>query len=181
MADLSFPKKALLKLPDYLRSKLNPILRWYYTERCKITVKSYGKGLTVNRHSQFNSNTYLGKNNNFNGLKVRGGGPLTIGDNFHSGPGGLILTRNHNYEGDKIPYDQTYIEKEVTIEDNVWIGANVIILPGVTINEGAIIQAGAVVANDIPKCGIAGGSPAEVFKYRDKDHYERLKSEGKFH
>lgn len=28
---------------------------------------------------------------------------------------------------------------------------------------------------------IAGGHPAKVFSHRDKDHYERLKSEGKFH
>ena len=35
--------------------------------------------------------------------------------------------------------------------------------------------------NDIEKYGIAGGHPAKVFKYRDIDHYEKLKKEGKFH
>ena len=34
---------------------------------------------------------------------------------------------------------------------------------------------------DIEKYGIAGGHPAKVFKYRDIDHYEKLKKEGKFH
>jgi acetyltransferase-like isoleucine patch superfamily enzyme len=57
----------------------------------------------------------------------------------------------------------------------------VIILPGVTIHEGAIIQAGSVVVKDIEKCAIAGGHPAKVFKYRDIEHYEKLKKEGKFH
>ena len=52
---------------------------------------------------------------------------------------------------------------------------------GVTIGEGAIIQAGSVVVSDIPKYAIAGGHPAKVFKYRDIDHYERLKAEAKFY
>ena len=55
------------------------------------------------------------------------------------------------------------------------------ILPGVKISEGSIIQAGSVVVNDIEKYAIAGGHPAKVFKYRDIEHYERLKSEKKFH
>jgi acetyltransferase-like isoleucine patch superfamily enzyme len=54
-------------------------------------------------------------------------------------------------------------------------------LGGVSIGEGAIIQAGSVVVKNIPKYAIAGGHPATVFKYRDIDHYERLKAEGKFH
>ena len=32
-----------------------------------------------------------------------------------------------------------------------------------------------------PKYAIAGGHPAKVFSSRDKDHYEKLKKEGKFH
>lgn len=52
---------------------------------------------------------------------------------------------------------------------------------GVLIGEGAIIQAGSVVVSDIPACAIAGGHPAKVFKFRDKEHYYRLKEEGKFH
>ena len=67
------------------------------------------------------------------------------------------------------------------IEDNVWLGNRVTILPGVTIGEGAIIQAGSTVVRDIEKYAIAGGHPAKVFKYRDIDHYEKLKNEGKFH
>ena len=55
------------------------------------------------------------------------------------------------------------------------------IIGPVKIHEGAIIQAGSVVVNDIPECGIAGGHPAEVFKYRDKEHYFKLKEEGRFH
>lgn len=93
----------------------------------------------------------------------------------------MMITQNHNYEGSKIPYDNTYICKDVHIEDNVWLGSRVIILAGVTIGEGAIIQAGSVVVSDIPKYAIAGGHPAKVFSSRNKEHYKKLKSEGKFH
>ncbi|GHV46300.1 hypothetical protein FACS1894204_07620 [Synergistales bacterium] len=49
------------------------------------------------------------------------------------------------------------------------------------IGEGAIIQAGSVVVSDIPPYAIAGGAPAKVFKYRNREHFERLKAEGKYH
>lgn len=50
-----------------------------------------------------------------------------------------------------------------------------------TIGEGAIIQAGSVVCKDVPAYAIAGGHPAVPFKYRDIEHYKKLKSEGRFH
>ena len=56
-----------------------------------------------------------------------------------------------------------------------------IILGGVTIGEGAIIQAGSVVCKDVPPLAIAGGHPAAAFRYRDKEHYFKLKEEKKFH
>ena len=125
--------------------------------------------------------TTLGDNVNFNGMAMSGNGKITIGDNFHSGPGCQIITSFHNYEGNAVPYDDTYVDKDVTIGDNVWLGNNVIILGGVTIGEGAIIQAGSVVCMDVPACAIAGGHPAKPFKYRDREHYEQMKREGKFH
>lgn len=116
----------------------------------------------------------LKSNNNINGIMING-------DNFHSGRECLMITQIHNYDtGNAIPYDDTYILKDIIIEDNVWFGDRVIVLGGVRIEEGAIIQAGSVVVNDIPKYAIVGGSPAKVFKYRDIEHYEKLKKEGKF-
>ena len=126
--------------------------------------------------TSFNLNTHLGRNCNFNGIIVEGGGKLIIGDNFHSGSNVRVITQNHNFDnGTRIPYDSTYIYKDVIIGDNVWVGTGVIILGGVTIGEGAIIQAGSVVVHDIPKYAIAGGHPAKAFSYRDKEHYEELK------
>jgi len=126
------------------------------------------------------NNTIIGNNVHFNGMKIIGCGKVRIGDNFHSGEMCLILSQNHKYESDKIPYNDEYECQDVVIENNIWLGARVIILPGVTIGEGAIIQAGSVVVNDIRSCAIAGGHPAKVFKSRDKERYYDLKRKGKF-
>lgn len=141
-----------------------------------------GPELKINGLSRFTKNCNVGKNGNFNGIQVQGKGNVSIGDNFHSGPGCLLITSFHNYDsGNAIPYGDTYIHKDIFIENNVWLGSRVIILGGVTIGEGAIIQAGAVVVKSIAKYSIAGGNPAAAFKLRDIAHYEHLKSEGKFH
>jgi acetyltransferase-like isoleucine patch superfamily enzyme len=154
----------------------------FYQHRCQKVAKSYGSGFKVNGESYVTPNTSLGNNVNFNGMKIQGNGSVIIGDNFHSGIECMIITSIHNYdEGNSIPYDDTIISKDVIIEDNVWLGNRVTILPGVTIGEGAIIQAGSVVVNDIEKYAIAGGHPAKTFKYRNIEHYEKLKEEKKFH
>ncbi len=93
----------------------------------------------------------------------------------------MIITENHNYEGEAIPYDSTNITKKVIIEDNVWFGNRVLVTGNVTISEGAIIAAGSVVVKDVPYCAIVGGNPAKVIKYRDIAHYESLKAQRKFH
>lgn len=152
----------------------------FCTSMCKKTAKQYGNGLHINHWSKFTSKTYIGDNCHFNGMKITGNGMVTIGSNFHSGGGILILTSNHNYEGKAIPYDNAMVDGNVIIEDNVWLGQNVTILQGVKIGEGAIIQAGSVVVSDIEPCSIAGGHPAKVFKKRNEEHYFQLKTEQKF-
>ncbi|MGZ3766964.1 MAG: acyltransferase [Mucilaginibacter sp.] len=152
-----------------------------YVFNVRRKARSCEEGLEVWGYTSLNDNTYLGKHVSFNGMKIYGLGKVTIGNYFHSGNDCIMITSNHNYMGDAIPYDSTEIIKEIIIEDCVWIGSKVIILGGVIIGEGAIIQAGSVVVNNIPKYGIAGGNPAKVFKYRNNEHYEKLKSERKFH
>lgn len=160
---------------------IKAIKRFFYTTIAKIKIKEYETPLLVNEKSNFTRNTYLGRNTNFNGFFVSGDGVVKIGNNFHSGKDIMLITRNHNYEGEKIPYDDTYVTKDITIGDNVWIGNRVIILGGVEIGEGAIIQAGAVVVSNVPNYAIAGGNPAKVFKTRNVDHYLKLKKEKKYH
>lgn len=153
----------------------------YYPLRIKKVAAKYKGRIYVGGKTFVTNNTYLGNNVCFNGMSMFGNGKIIIGDNFHSGIGCQILTSFHNYEGEEIPYDNTFINKDVTIGDNVWLGNNVIILGGVTIGEGAIIQAGSVVCMDIPDCAIAGGHPAKTFKYRNNEHYYELKSQKRFH
>lgn len=144
--------------------------------------KSIGKNLFVGGYSYVNGNTVLADHVSFNGMQIHGDGNVKIGRYFHSGVECLIITRNHNYDkGDAIPYDSTYIYKDVEIGDFVWMGSRVTVLPGAKIGEGVIIQAGAVVHGEIPDYAIIGGNPAKVFKYRDIEHFKKLKAEGKFH
>ena len=164
-----------------MRRRLRAVLRRYYTWRIRRTAALCGPGLRVNGPSRVTPTTRLGQNVNFNGMRITGRGAVTIGNNFHSGEECAIISELHNYEGEAIPYDATYLAKDVTIEDNVWLGYRVIVLGGVTIGEGAIIQAGSVVVRSIPACAIAGGHPAAVFASRDRDHYEALKRAGRFH
>ena len=165
--------KIVLKI---FRNFLKILYKYKFTRNCY----SFIEPLYVNGLSSATKKTRLGKNVHFNGISIVGCGSVSIGDNFHSGINCQIITENHNYEGRKIPYDETYICMDVFIENNVWIGNNVIILGGVTIGEGAIIQAGSTVVSDIPKCAIAGGHPARAFSKRDEIHYEELVSKKLF-
>ena len=157
------------------------IRHFLYTKIVKLMAGSIGDEIRVNNFTRITKNTHIGNYSNFNGMCVQGNGNVKIGDYFHSGKDVLIITDNHNYEGTEIPYDSTDIVKDVVIDDFVWIGTKVIILGGVHISEGAIIQAGAVVVNDIPACAIAGGNPARVFKYRNKEHFYELKAQKRYH
>lgn len=157
------------------------LFKYLFTLKAKKECAAFGQGLTVNGYSSFTKKTYIGDFCNFNGLSISGNGKVTIGKYFHSGTRCLIITQNHNYEGKKIPYDETYICKDVKIGECVWIGARVIILGGVSIGNGVIIQAGSVVVNDIPDFAIAGGAPAKVFKYKDIEHYNKLYLAGEFY
>jgi acetyltransferase-like isoleucine patch superfamily enzyme len=161
---MKFIKKLMTKIFTYLACQ---------------NLYSYKSKPTVNFYSKFTKETSIGESCHFNGMLVQGAGEVIIGDNFHSGKECLILTQNHNHEGEILPYDNTYICKKTVIGNNVWFGHRVIVLPGVTIGEGVIVQAGAVVSKDIPPCAIVGGNPAKAFKYRDTEHYERLKK-GKY-
>ena len=155
--------------------------KWYYPRRIKAVAAQCGKDLYVGGKSYVTSHTYLGEHVCFNGMSMSGNGIIKIGSYFHSGTGCQIITSFHNYEGTEIPYDNTFLNKDVTIGECVWLGNNVIILGGVTIGEGAIIQAGSVVCKDIPAYAIAGGHPAIPFKTRNIQHYKKLKAERKFH
>ena len=155
------------------------IRSFFYTHLAKLTLGGSGD-LKANRLTILTKKTKIGNNVHFNGMRVMGSGEVCFGNNFHSGRNCQIITDIHNYEGDKLPYDEKIISKNVIIGDNVWLGNNVIILGGVEIGEGAIVQAGSVVVKSIEKLAIAGGHPAVVFSKRDSEHYYGLKKQKRF-
>jgi acetyltransferase-like isoleucine patch superfamily enzyme len=136
--------------------------------------------LRIGGASSVSKFTEIGDNVTLNGVRITGDGRAVIGSHVKIGCETLIVTQNHNYESDKLPYGDDYILKDIIIGECVWIGMRTIILPGTEIGEGAIIQAGSVVHGEIPSCAIAGGNPAKVFAWRDKDRYERLKKESSY-
>lgn len=181
MGRLDRMKRAMYHLAKRVLVPLRSLQRRLHTGIAILTVGSFVERPKVNGRSRLTGNTHLGRNTHFNGMTILGGGRVTIGDNFHSGPECLMITEIHDYEGDALPYGAASILKDIAVEDNVWLGARVTVLGGVRLGEGCIVQAGAVVVTDVPPCAIAGGSPARVFKYRDLDHYEGLKAARRFH
>lgn len=158
------------------------ICRGIYTVIIRLECGMCGTHLRVNAKSRVTSKTLLGHHVNFNGMSIEGGGTVTIGNYFHSGKECIILTSNHNYDhGQAIPYDDSYIHKNVNIGNFVWLGTRVLILGGVNIGDGAIIQAGSVVTKDVPAGAIVGGAPARQFKERDMVHFEQLLREESFY
>lgn len=164
-----------------IKSVVRKVASFFYTRWCGRSLQGERTGLKINGMCRLGRSARVGRNCNFNGARFYGRGKVTIGHNFHSGRGLIILTENHNYHGRAIPYDDSVVIKDVSIGDNVWLGMNVMILPGVKIEEGVIVQAGAVVSSNIPALSIAGGNPARMIRMRDADHYFTMKKNGCFH
>lgn len=160
------------KLRGRLRSRMKSFF-WSLPARRKC--KRIGARFRCGGLVRLTRKTEIGHDVALQGVWASGNGRLVFGNHIACGDQLRIFTRNHNYEGDGLPFDATYIAKDVFIDDYVWIGAQVIILPGTHIGEGAIIQAGSVVHGTIPPCAIAGGNPAKVFASRNVKHYEELK------
>lgn len=89
---------------------------------------------------------------------------------------------SHDYDhDDRIPYGSKYTKKQVIIDDFVWLGDDVTISGNVHIEEGAIVAIGSVVVKDVPPLAIVGGNPAKIIKFRDQNHFNSLKEQGRFH
>ena len=158
------------------------IKTFFYGHRIITKAVSIGKNFVCRDWSSITKDSVVIKDNvRIGSINQNGFGKLTIGNYCEIGENVRIITQNHNYDkGTSIPYSRDSILKDVEIGDFVWIGSEVVILPGTKIAEGAIIQGGSVVHGEVPYCAIAGGNPAKVFKHRDIEHFEKLKSEGAF-
>lgn len=106
-------------------------------------------------------------------------GGIEIDDNTQISRNCVIYSANHDIDGDKIPYDDNYIERRVKIGKSVWIGMNVCITPGVQIGDGAIIGMGSVISKNVGKGEVVVGTGQRVVSGRDLqkfDYLERSKS-----
>ena len=139
-----------------------------------------GRNVKIERKSVLTPGSEVGDWSKLTELHVFGHGKIKIGRYCRLSWGLRVHTSNHDYRGDLLPFGEGNVIKDVEIGDFVWIGADVILLPGTKIGDGAIIQGGSVVHGTIPSCAIAGGNPAKVFAMRDKEHFLKLKEEGRF-
>lgn len=92
-------------------------------------------------------------------------GTLTIGDEVIIGPGVLISTGNHKFDGRNFRYSESK-KQDVSIGSGSWIGGNSTILGDASIPERTIIAAGSVVTRNScsGESGIYGGVPAKYIK-----------------
>ncbi len=157
---------------------------WLRRELDRVPFAARGVNVEIVPRSRFENpekirigdHVYIG-----HGVALHGVGGITIGDNVSFSPHVHIHTSNHRYEdGEAIPYDRVSYLKPVRIESHCWIGANVLICPGVTIGEGAVVAMGSVVTKDVAPLTVVGGNPARPIKERDREHFKRLKAEGRF-
>lgn len=125
--------------------------------------------LSIGNNVHINHNAYINAT-----------GGVVIGDNTHISRNLTLYSYSHNYEGEALPYDDTKIEKPVTIGKNVWIGMDVKIIPGVAIGDGAVIGLGTVVSENVPFCAVVGLPKQRIIKYRDKNRYEDLEKKGRY-
>lgn len=156
------------------------IMYGLYTLLMRKKCQNVGESSIATGPVTLNKRTKIGKHTSLSSCCILGGGEVVIGDHVICGPNLVVQTQNHNYESDALPFGFGYTCKTVRIDDCVWIGMNVMLLPGTHICEGAIIQMGSVVHGEIPPCAIAGGNPAKVFAWRDKERYKCLKDNGRF-
>lgn len=177
--------KIIFYIKFYVYEKLvNKYRREIYTYYTYKKCGSVGENLIVNGKIEgIGSKVIIGNYCSFNpNVVFLGRGKITFGNYFHTGRGLTIITSNHDYDmGTAIPYSPGYsIDKEVIIKDFVWLGHNVTILQGVTVGEGAVVAAGSIVSKDVPEYAVVGGVPAKILKYRNIEHFKKLKDEEKY-
>ena len=92
-------------------------------------------------------------------------GELRIGNEVIFGPGVLVSTGNHQFDGNGYRFSAS-TKEDVSIGAGCWIGGNSTILCGAKIPAKSIVGAGSVVTkhscNEVS--GLYAGSPAKLVK-----------------
>ena len=149
-----FLGKQILKAMYILR------LAFWKARVCKMGKVNYiGKYVVMHNPE----NIILGENISIaDFVHIRGGGGVEIGNNTMLAARTCISSETHDKNAEI--YQNSLIQKKVTIGNNVWTGIGAIILAGVTIGDGAIVGAGAVVTTDVEPNSIVLGIPAKPLK-----------------
>lgn len=85
-------------------------------------------------------------------------GLVTIGDNFVSAPGSIVLA----HDASTFLHSGKYRVEKTKLGDNVFLGANSIVMPGVTIGDNVIVGAGSVVTRNLESNAVYAGNPAKL-------------------
>lgn len=101
---------------------------------------------------------------------------ITIGDNFISAPGSIILS----HDASLFLHSGEYRCEKTVIGNNVFLGANAVVLPGVTIGDGAIIGAGSVVTKNVLEYTVYAGNPAK-YQCTVKEYHQKCKNKNVLH
>ena len=121
--------------------------------------------LRLGKYSQLRNNAKI---------RIRNGGTLEIGKNFHSGNDSIIVCHDEIIIGDHVQfgpgvlvYDhdhdfthpdglkaEKYLTTPVKIGSSVWIGARSIILRGTEIGDNCVIAAGSILKGKYPSNSI---------------------------
>ena len=151
--------------------------------RCQRLGAQLGAGVRFNGRVYVSepSRLELGENVHIgDGAFLRTEGGLSIGAHTHISRDLVVYTVNHRFEGERLPYDETMVERPVVIGRNVWIGTRVSIAPGARIGDGAIIAMGAVVAGEVPALAIVGNPALRTLGARDRERYDELERLGRY-
>ena len=100
-----------------------------------------------------------------NGCNLVLNGNLSIGEEVIFGPGVLVSTGNHQFDGKSYRFTES-TKEDTFIGSGSWIGGNSTILCGVKVPEKSIIGAGSVVTKKSCNAisGLYVGSPAILIK-----------------
>lgn len=168
------PSYLLKAYKAYNDSKVAVLKRQFLNVGTNLSING---DITVTHHRAMviGNNVHIGNNGYF---YSRAG--VTIGDNTHISRNLTLYTSSHQYQGQCLPYDSSFIDKPVVIGANVSIGMNVNILPGVNIGDGAIIGMGTTVTKNVPAGAIVTSAEQRMVKQRDISQYNELVSQNAF-
>ena len=145
-------------------------------KRCGRRVCFYGDiRFTGPKQAELGDNVHIGEN-----AFIRAEGGLVIGNHTHISRNLLLYTISHRTDGERLPYDEGWVERPVHIGANVWIGMNVSIAPGTRIGDGAIIGLGTTVAGEVPPMAAVVGAKWRMVGERDAAQSGRCVGAGAF-